>query len=344
MSLLSKFGAEEKFKNFALVTEDPEAVKSKSSVARLVKGKRVQIPGSFNGHEVPTFATLESAYWSRLTVQDHEVRRAGEAGRMTQTFGGAFKEVKIKVELDIDGQMMTLEDFLTALVMESAAPGTPEEEVLKNIKETGILKGIRDGMPLFFQQMGANANKIGNVVEVFKAAGAIDTLHKMKNPRFNTAWDLPVGNRNLEVVSFELGSANRKESQTGQGFIDIVEAVTENLNRVLSQKAAISILKKENESGISQGQIKANNAQIKNLQDIANKYSAIWSGTSQRTQVTPTGDKVKLDIYDASNVPCGRWTVFNGKETIEMDVWSNPNETSSVTAAAPQVDTKVAPF
>jgi len=344
MSLLSKFGATEKFKNFAVVTEDPDAVKSKSSVARLVKGKRVQIPGSFNGQAIPTFATLESAYWSRLTVQDHEVRRAGEAGRMTQTFGGAFKEVKIKVELDIDGQMMTLEDFITTLVMETAAPGTSKDEVVKSINETGILKGIREGMPLFFQQMGADVNKIGNVVDVFKAAGAVDTLHKMKNPRFNTCWDLPVGNRNLEVVSFELGSANRTQSRTGQGFVDIVEAVTENLNRVLGQKAAISILNKQNESGISQEQIKKNNAQIKNLQDIAKKYSAIWSGTSQRTQITPAGEQVKLDIYDAANVPCGRWTVFNGKETIEMDVWSNPNEVSSPTAAAPQVDTTVAPF
>lgn len=344
MSLLSKFGATEKFKNFAIVTEDPDAVKSKSSVARLVKGKRVQIPGSINKKPVTTFATLESAHWSRLTVQDHEVRRAGETGRMTQTFGGAFKNVKIKVEVDIDGQLLSLEDLIIEMVMEAAAPGTSRDTVIEHINETGILKGIREGMPLFFQQMGADVNKIGNVVDVFKAAGAVDTLHKMKNPRFNTCWELPVGNQNLEVVSFELGSADRSQSKTGQGFIDIVEAVTENLNRVLGQKAAISILNKQNESGISQEQIKKNSAQIKNLQDMAKKYAYIWSGTSQRVQLTPTGEQVKLDIYDPVNVPCGRWTVFNGKETIEMDVWSNPNEISSVTTAVPQVDTTKAPF
>jgi len=345
MSTLSnKFGI--KSDTFAVVTENPDALKSQSSTVKLIKDKRVKIKGSINGNAIDTYATLESAFWTRLTVRDHEVRRQNAEPRISQVFGGVFKPVKLKVEVELGGQVMTLSELIETLILESAK-GKSLDDVRKILNDTNLIKGLSDGMPLMFQQMGASQNGFAHAVEIFKAAGGIDdlaTLHK--NPRFHTCYDMKA-NQGLEVVAFELGSADRKQSTTGQGFIDIVDAVFSNLVRVIEHKTAASILSKqiqEKAAEMSQGDVKLHEAKIKNELDMSRQYPVIWSGASRQVDVQANGEKVTRDKYNATNAPCGRWTVVTANGNVDLDVWSNSTNKPANAPVAVQVDTTVAPF
>ena len=345
MSTLSNmFGI--KSDDFAIVTENPDALKSQSNTVRLQRGKRVKIKGSINGVEIPTYATLQSAYWTRLTVRDHEVRRAGQETRISQVFGGVFKPVKMAVEVEINGQTLSLEDLIVNLIAETSA-GKSADEVRKILEDTNLIKGLTDGMPLMFQQMGASENGFAHAIEVFKAAGAVDDLASLKgNTRFHTCYDMK-DKQGLEVVSFELGSADREQSKTGQGFVDIIDAVVSNLIRVVSHKSAASIIKREIEeqaASLSQADIKSRQARIDSELAMSRQYPVIWSGASRQKDLTATGETVTRDKYNATNAPCGRWTVATANGNVDLDVWSNSTKQPANTVATPQVDTAKAPF
>jgi len=345
MSTLSNmFGI--KREDFALVTENPEALKSQSNTVRLVKGKRVRIPGSINGIKIPTYATLDSAYWTRLTVRDHEVRRAGQETRISQVFGGVFKPVKLTVEVEIENQTLPLSELIASLIQESSN-GKTRDEVMKIIEDTNLIKGFTDGMPLMFQQMGASENGFAHAIEVFKSAGAIDDLASLKgNARFHTCYDMK-DKQGLEVVSFELGSADRGQSKTGQGFVDIVDAVVSNLIRVIGHKTSASVLRREIEekaANLSQADIKSRQLKIDAELAMSKQYPVIWSGASRQKDLTPTGDVITRDKYNATNAPCGRWTVATANGNVDLDVWSNSTKQPSNTASVAQVDTTKAPF
>jgi len=351
MSTLSSiFGI--KHEDFALVTENPDALKSQSNTVRLVKDKRVKVKGSITHRqtgeqiEFPTYATLESAYWTRLTVRDHEVRRSNQEPRISQVFGGVFKPVKMKVEIELGGQLMTLSELIETLILENAK-GKTLDDVRRIITETNLTKGLSEGMPLMFQQMGASQNGFTHAVEVFKAAGGIDDLQSLKNnPRFHTCYDMKA-NQGLEVVSFELGSADRSQSSTGQGFINIVDAVFSNLLRVIAHRTESTILVKDIENRaaeMSQADIKLKQAKAKSELDMSKQYPVIWSGASRQVDIQPNGDKVTRDKYNATNAPCGRWTVTTANGAVDLDVWSNSQSKPSTPVETTQVDTSKAPF
>jgi hypothetical protein len=331
---------------FGIVSQDPEALKSQSNTVRLQKGKRVRVKGSINKIEIPTYATLESAYWTRLTVRDHEVRRAGEETRISQVFGGVFNPVKLKVEVEVNGQTLSLEDLIVQFVLD-AAQGKSRDQVMKDIEETGILSKFKDGMPLMFQQMGASENGFAHAIEVFKTAGAVDDMKSVKNnPRFHTCYDMK-DKQGLEVVSFELGSAKREESKTGQGFVDIVDAVVSNLIRVLAHKSSAKILRQQIEeqaSSLSQADIKSQQARINSEVEMSRQYANVWAGASRQKNATSTGDYVTIDKYNATNAPCGRWTVATANGNIDLDVWSNSNKQPVNAPVTASVDTTKAPF
>lgn len=332
--------------DFAIVTENPDALKSQSNTVRLQRGKRVKIKGSINGVEIPTYATLESAYWTRLTVRDHEVRRAGQETRISQVFGGVFKPVKMAVEVEINGQTLSLEDLIVSLIAETSA-GKSADEVRKILEETNLIKGLSDGMPFMFQQMGASENGFAHAVEIFKAAGGVDDLASLKgNTRFHTCYDMK-DKQGLEVVSFELGSADRTQSKTGQGFVDIIDAVVSNLIRVIGHKSAASVIKREIEeqaASLSQADIKSRQVRIDSELAMSRQYPVIWSGASRQKDLTATGETVTRDKYNATNAPCGRWTVATANGNVDLDVWSNSTKQPANAAVAPQVDTAKAPF
>lgn len=334
--------------DLALVTENPDAFKSQSNTTLLRKDKRVKTKGSINNIEIPTYVTLESAFWTRLTVRDHYINRAGAEARTSQVFGGVFKPVKMKVEVEINGKTMLLQELIRDLIAETSA-GKSADEINRIIEDTNLLRGFADGMPLMFQQMGASENGFQHAIEIFRSAGAVDDLASLKgNSRFHTCYDMKQ-KQGLEVVAFELGSADRTQSKTGQGFTDIIDAVISNLVRVIGHKTTAAILRKEIEekvASLSQGDIKAKQTKIDSELAMSRQYPVIWSGAARQKDTTETGDMVTRDKYNAVNAPCGRWTVLVNGQTEDLDVWSNSTKqpVNAVTTATAVVDTTVKPF
>jgi hypothetical protein len=204
-------------------------------------------------------------------------------------------------------------------------------------------------MPLMFQQMGASENGFQHAIEIFRSAGAVDDLASLKgNARFHTCYDMKE-KQGLEVVAFELGSADRTQSKTGQGFTDIVDAVISNLIRVIGHKTSAAILRKEIEeqvASLSQADIKAKQTKIESELAMSRQYPVIWSGAARQKDTTATGDVVTRDKYNAVNAPCGRWTVLANGQAVDLDVWSNSTKQpiNAVTTATAVVDTTVKPF
>lgn len=327
MSLLEKFGY--KKDEFAIALENPELFASNSTTTKIVVGKPTRIPGSINGVAVPTTILVKKAQWSRLTVRDHIVRRADAEPRISQVFGGVFNNLQADVTLEVDGTEMSLYDLMKQFCIESYGKSLTDDKIDQMLSTNLSLNGIRNGGPLMFQQMGASVAGIAHAVDAFKSAGAFDDIRSVGSSKsFTTAYKMADGS-GLDVVSFELGTSDRNLSKTGQGFIDIVSAVTENFERVKNHKSVAKVLQDKLDAGIgsmSQEDIKKAQAEIKVELDMAKDYANCWSGAARQTKID-NGRKIVENKYNASNAPCGRWSAVVNGSVVDFDVWSNSTKT-----------------
>lgn len=343
MSLLNTFGIETE--KYQVATDDLDAFAKKSNTTTLILNQRVRIPASFNGKSLTAWATLRNAEWHRITGRDHEVIRAGEDPRMSQTVGFSFKNVKIDIDLQMsDGTVLTLQDFARLVASELIAGEPSQEEVDKAIADCGL---NFDGMPMFLQQMGASENGFAHAVEFFKNNGGTDDMQSVRNnPMFHTAYALPKGTAGLKVLQFEMTPQDRKQSANGQGFIDLVDAVMSNLLRMWEHKKQLrgkSIQKEE--AGLSQADIKKIEGEISEIEKMIGNYGSSWSGSArQLDKVT----KLPMNKYNALNIGCGRWVIEHNGQAVDFDVWRDSAKVPTVAVAqvinAPVVDTTQKPF
>ena len=347
MSLLEKFGY--KKDEFAIALENPELFASNSTTTKIKVGEATRITGSINKIAIPTTILVKSAQWNRLTVRDHLIQRQDADARISQVFGGVFNNFQAEITLEIDGVEMSLYECMKQFCVESFGNSLTDDQVNKMLESNLSLKGIRSGGPLMFQQMGAKPEGIAHAVEVFRKAGAIDDMKSVASSKsFNTAYKIVGDDAGLQVLSFELGTSDREKSKTGQGFLDIVNAVTENFARVKNHKLVAKVLQDELDKGLgsmSQEEIKDAQAKIKIETDMAKDYANCWSGAARQTKID-NGRKIVENKYNAVNAPCGRWSVLVGGETVDFDVWSNsgkkPTQTQEQTLA--DISTATDPF
>ena len=341
MSLLSKFNIQaDKYKVDA---DSLDSFARKSNTTTLVLDQRVKVPGSLNGIAIPTWATLRNADWHRITVRKHEINRAGEPMRLSEVVGLSFRNVKIDVEVEIDGQVISLQDFARQIAS-SFVNGETDTNVLdKVIADCGL---NFDGMPMFLQQMGASENGFTHAIEIFKAQGGFDDMQSVRNNSlFHTAYAMPK-NSGLKVTSLEMGSADRSQSRTGDGYVDLVDAVIGNFMRMWEHKSTIVVLKnKLDQSGLSQAEIKSINSQIEDQEKMIKNYGSSWSGAA-RQKDKDTG--VEMAKYNPMNVLCGRWSALVNEEVVDFDVWSTsdkaPSGDISSIIKTPTIDTTQKPF
>jgi hypothetical protein len=343
MSLLSTFGIEaDKYK---VETDDLEAFAKKSNTTTLILNQKVRIPASFNGKSLTAWATLRNAEWHRITGRDHEVVRAGEDPRMSQTIGFSFKNVVIDIDLQMpDGTVMPLQDFARA-VAGSLINGAPtQEEIDKVVKDCGL---NFDGMPMFLQQMGASENGFAHAVEFFKTNGGVDDMKSVaNNPMFHTAYALPKGTAGLKVLQFEMTPQDRSQSANKKGFIDLVDAVMSNFLRMWEHKKELRGLNiRKEQAGLSQADIKKIEGEISEIEKMIGNYGSSWSGSArQRDKIT----KVEMNKYNALNIGCGRWIVEHNGNVVDFDAWKDSAKVPTVAVEqilnAPVVDTNQKPF
>jgi hypothetical protein len=222
---------------------------------------------------------------------------------------------------------MNIIDLLHTIVKEaSGKQDHSREQFVRDLRNMGM--NFSDGMPMFFQQFGANFNAFESAIDAFKSAGATDDLQRMigkgVNPgRIRAAYAHEQG---VEVTSFELGTVDRSKSVRNQGFVDLGDAIFEQFLRVVKFTKEANVLKSEiekNASTWSQAQIKTAQDQVKKFEDMAKQYTSNWAGSQRRIVQLPNGKLETKDQFDPVNAPCGRFTMVVNNAPVEVDLWTN---------------------
>ena len=334
--------------------EDVNNFGRKSTNTTLTLNKRVKVPGSLNGIQIPTWATLRNAEWHRITVREHDVAATpNREARISQVVGLAFRNVHIDIDLEIEGEIVSMNDFLFNYIKddlltrpENATDAEFDALARQKMYDCGVR--LNGGMSMFLQHMGAKEDGFRHAVEQFKLAGAQDDIQSVSNsPRFHIAYDFKKTDA-LKVLSFEMVPADRSQSvmgkKYGHGFIDLPDAIFENFKRVWSHNTQILGYESElQKDGLTQERTKELAAAIKNEKAMADSFFNSISGATRRRDAFTGAELVKID---AQNIGCGRWSALVGDQQVDFDVWSNsdrkPSETFAASTAA--IDTTQKPF
>jgi len=318
MSISTNFGLD--LDVFADLTDDPALLESTSTTTTLRQGVRTPYSASINGVPVNAYVTLESARLTRLSILEQQSVSNNNSAYWLVT--GIFKPVKMNVEVIVDGEVMSLPNLMRHLANSNSGKNISEEEFLHAARRIGL--NFTDGMPLFFQQFGANLDNFGQAVEAFKAAGAEDVLKNIKNQgRIRGAYQ---HNEGVEVTSLELGSVDRSKSMRKQGFLNLVDAQIEQFSRIVGlrkQAATLNAQIENNTSTLSQEETKALGEQVRKCRDLAGQWTTNWAGAQKRLIGNGSGAFTDAGMYDPVNAPCGRFTMVVNGRPVEVDLWTN---------------------
>jgi len=348
INLLDAFIGEQ---DFSVLATDPASLNGNSKTTTLTKGRRVPFTATFAGMTLPAYATLESAYLHRISVIDHvSVKQNGKVSKLVT---GIFKPVKMNVEVVFDGEIVTLPNLLRAVVNRNIAADkhVSEENFIATLEQLGIR--FASGMNLFWQQFGSNPEGIAKLVEAFKAAGAVDAMNSMQNAgRIKECYQMPQREGSdvagPEIVSFELSRADRVQSMTGQGFLDVVDAVSENFKRILTLRKQAAVVRQEINAkaiteGWSQERISQRNQDAGALVRLSQQWATVWSGAQQRLTVDKKDPSIKTpeSVFDPTSAPCGRFKMIVSGQEVSVDLWTNSvraNTSDSVQVKAPSAE------
>lgn len=285
----------------------------------------------------PATAALRSARLTRLSEIQQETRE----GKKYLMISGVMRPVVMDIRLyppSHEDEGISLPEFLRALVNASRKDNpVSAERFLSTCAGFGL--DFRGGMPLIWQHFGASKEGVDKAFEWFEDQGAIDVRRSMVNPgRITRAIEFTDG---VEVTGFEVGRMDRSMSTRGQGFIDVVEAVVTNFQRVIVQRKAIRDLsvkletlkgeKKPKEDDIRDIQM-----QIDSLATAARAWAGNWGGAQNRKETA--SDSVSLietNIWDAVSVPVGRITAQNASgEEFKMNFWQRNQQVAPIEEGA----------
>lgn len=320
---------------FSAVADAPEVFESSGRTTTLHLDRRIpfnaSIPGKKNADgtqkhtPVTAYATLREARLSRMSVLDQVSLSTNNAYKVVT---GVFKPVKIDIEIMIDGELMTLPELLRAFVNASSKKEIDEQTFLDTANRIGLT--FANGMPMFWQQFGASEDGIAHAFETFAAAGAVDVSNQIKeDSNITKAFAHATG---IPVTSFEVGTVNREQSRTNQGFLNLVDASVDQFNRIVGLRKEASLLKQAltEQTDWSQKKIKDTENRMKTVNDMSRQWRSNWSGAQQIIQVDTAGTKIPKDQYAAVNAPCGRFTVITDGQAVNIDLWKNSARAESM--------------
>lgn len=333
----------------ATAVENPDALRTTGNSINLAVGQRVKFRATLKDVSYDAYATLHSAHLHRLSLIDHTTRKGHSSSLVT----GIMKPVKMDIDIVIGGELISIQEFLRRLSMAQSNKTVSPEEFAVTLENTGLR--FDSGMPVFFQHFGCNIDEFNKLRDFFVNAGAQNVFGKIaveKRGNIKEAYQMPMLNERAamlgpSVVSFEVNRADRTQSQThqpeqglyGQGFIDFVDAVFNNYMRVVDQRKAATILAADNEARAmaenwSSDRRKAAEDQVKQLRKLSSDWTSNWSGSQRRVLVNPkdSTDVTVTDIYDPTQMDCGKISLANGPEVSSFNLWTDNRNRSLVSS------------
>jgi len=338
-TLLDKFGFDADL--MSVIADEPDIFTGSGRTTMFTVGKRTPYDMSINNKPVPGYVTVHEAHLTRLTLlRQVQVSKNREYNLVT----GIMKPVKMDIELIVDGETINLIDLLHNIVQEGSSKKIGREEFIHTARRIGL--NLVDGMPLFFQQFGANQDGFNAAVEVMKSYGAVDSAGTMeKRGRIQEAWAVP--GAGIPVSAFELGTVNRTQSaryhhdNIGQGFLNLAEAQIEQLVRIVTLRKAARLVQKEIENlpaDATQKDVKSLGDQKQTLNNMAGQWTTNWAGAQRRLVTQSNGTFREENQYDPVNAPCGRFTLVTDDGPVDVDLWTNSLKANTSTSATTTTD------
>jgi len=331
---ISKFNLDENL--FEQIADNIDILQSTARTQMLTKDKKVNFKGSVNGVEIPASVTLKEAALSRISVLR---QKSPYTGKEYFLVTGVMNPVKLDLSLTLDGQELSIVDFLYKLVTEGGKTVDRDKFEMQHLSGLGL--NFNNGMPLFFHQFGANEEGFKHAINAFKSAGAVDVTGRIENPgRIVAAYQHKTG---VPVSAFELGTTDRSKSRTRQGFQNLVDAAFDTYQRVTALRLQANLIETKM-SELPQAKIKSAQDKKDKLMQLSRQWVSNWAGSQQRITVTPSGAQEKQDIYDPVNAPCGRFTMVVNGNDVACDLWSNSAQANNASASTNEPVSTEDPF
>jgi hypothetical protein len=332
MSILEKFNLRNDIFD---VEMDNSVFEPFNKSVKLVKDQPAQFMGSINGIEVPAIATLRSAKLHRLSILDH-VNRNGSSGENSFIVTGTLRDVKIDLDVVIDGAKMSITDFLHQWWQSAQGKNIERELFVSNLNNIGL--NFESGMSMLFQQFGASKDGYDHAVSHMVNFGAYDARPNMANGgRIRHAYTFGDNNPGLDVLDMELNTADRGMSQTRQGFLNLVDAVVGNFERIIElRKTAMAIGEKLKDPKLAAKDAEKLKKEYTYYREQSRKWASNWGGAQYRVNTYPNhetrvSEPGKPVIVDQVNALCGRLSVVANDEVIPLNFWRNSTTNTPAT-------------
>lgn len=342
MSILNKLNIKDTTA-FGLLVSEPDILDVNGSTTTFRLGKPQPYAGTIQGSPVQAVVTLREAQLTRLS---HLVQTQKSTGNQYNLVTGIFNPVRFDIELMVDGKKMDMMDVLRAIAEEVSGGKISEEEFELNCQKIGFQ--YRTGMPMFFQQFGANLESFQQLLEVFKSNGAVDVFDSIRGEkrRIMSAYAIPRGNPGIPVTSLEVGSMDRSKSERfahdgiGQGFQNLIDAQFEQFVRIVTLRKLARTKLEEANNAANADEASLLRAESEKASKMSRQASSTWGGSQQRIVAQANGGFMSEDMYDPANVPCGRFTLELPGGSQEFSLWTNKNEAAAPAVVKAAVDFK----
>lgn len=249
--------------------------------------------------------------------------------------------VKLRIEITDpkDGERISLIEYLRRIFNDNLGP-TVADYTPERFREWLAAKtGMRpmDHQNLFGMQMGADEDKIDSAMELLLSHGAVDARDPQTNwGGIREAVAIPrerilKGNAGPLIHSHEIGAMDRKLTQSGQGFQDLLHASLENFTTVLGVVAtvgqgrkALALRIEQNDQYLDEEEQRRIQGELDEMERRGRAYRSTWAGATPhyRWDSPAKTQLILTDDWDPVSIPGGRmnYVAQNGTEGT-IDLW-----------------------
>lgn len=264
------------------------------------------------GEPVLVKCRLKSGYLSFV----HLSRATSNAGRERLDVRASFADVRLGLRVIIGGEELTVTELLHGMYQE----GSGQEIELSEFRTRLDAMGLKLAAPrgLFIQHMAVPIAKYEEAERWLLNHGAIDESAQLrKGTTFKRRLHLPENTVLLD--SLQVGSVDKSQVRTGQGFTDWLTSIVETYSRVTKGWTAIAAKTTQADATEDVEEQRELRREISDIRrSITGSSISSWGGGQ-------LGQADGVDRWYPVNVPCGRFTVSVPADEVHghtLDFWA----------------------
>jgi len=286
-----------------------------SNTLTLRRGVPTACKVEVNGQSLDAEITFNAGRLTRVVVFENTYRDRDENYLQVS---GVINNVNMKIRVNIGGQWLEMTELLFQIYQAKTADNAVlnQETFAARLNSLGFR--YSGDATIAWNHFGVDPGDLAEIVNVLQGHGAFEDIGSVpeeRRGRMQHIWKFPEGH-GLDLESIEVGSTDRNESRTGQGFLNFVDAGVSSLIKMLQLKTQASRLSAEAEKAEDEDARTLLTAQATHVNRMATSWVSNLAGRQQRLQVdegtgaiVEVGDNmVNSDVQiDPVNVGIGRF-------------------------------------